>query len=146
MKVLNQKRYVWHKHKPYSTSQKFPCPQKSIWWKEEMVAGGTDEFTLFSSWRKTKKEVNMVPFKWLKFKEKLTVKTLPADADDFMLINYTIMEIKVRILMHKVFELLTFCNMSNTVAFIWIYAYGVFMWGFSSVEVFSFFIISLTFQ
>lgn len=72
--------------------------------KEEMVAGGTDEFTLFSSWRKSKREVNMLPFKWLKFKEKLTEKTIPVDADNFMLINYTIMEINVRIWMHKVFE------------------------------------------
>lgn len=68
-----------------------------------MAAGGTDEFTLFSSWRKTKREVNMLPFKWLKFKEKLTDKTLPLDADDFMSINYTDKEIKVRICMNKVF-------------------------------------------
>lgn len=108
MKVLNQKRDVWYKHKPYSTFPKVPCPQKSIWWKAEIVAGGTDEFTLFSSWRKTKREVNMLPFKRLKFKEKLTDKTLPLDAGDFMSINYTNMEIKVRIWMNKVFELLSF--------------------------------------
>lgn len=101
-----------------------------------MVAGGTDEFTLFSSWRKTKREVNILPFNWLKFKEKMTDKTLPLDADDFMSINYTNMERKVRIWMNKVFELLSaFCNMSNTVVFVHM---GFFMWGLSSVQVFSF--------
>lgn len=33
-----------------------------------MVAGGTDEFTLSNSWRKNKREVNMLPYKWLKLK------------------------------------------------------------------------------